>query len=158
MAQATCLQLNAGRRTINSRNAVRNYPTRFAGFAELPMHEPQEAAKELHRMCSGESEGVRFVGALVDSHTESGLYYDGPEFDTLWETATKLDTPIYIHPTWPADELVSAYQSPSLPENITLSILAFALAGTVMWRFMLCDCTPPAFLTDSPSSRLLSGI
>jgi predicted TIM-barrel fold metal-dependent hydrolase len=108
--------------------AVRSHPGRFAGFAELPMHEPQEAAREIRRTCSGKKEdGMTFVGALVDSHTENGLYYDGPEFDVLWEEAMKLDVPIYIHPTWPAEQLFTAYKSPHLPEDVTMSILAFGL-------------------------------
>lgn len=105
--------------------AVRAHPDRFAGFAELPMDEPQEAAKELERTCSGGLDGVKFVGALVDSHTESGLYYDGPEFDVLWDAAVELDVPIYIHPTWPSEQLITAYQSPHLSEDVTMSILAF---------------------------------
>ncbi|KAI1122246.1 hypothetical protein F5Y10DRAFT_254471 [Nemania abortiva] len=106
-------------------DAVRSNPSRFAGFAELPMDEPQEAARELHRTCSGEMNGVKFVGALIGSHTESGLYYDGPEFDVLWEEATKLDVPIYIHPTWPSEQLSAALQSPHLPNNVNMAILAF---------------------------------
>jgi predicted TIM-barrel fold metal-dependent hydrolase len=107
--------------------AVRSYPGRFAGFAELPMHEPHEAARELRRTCSGENskDGMKFVGALVDSHTESGLYYDGPEFDLLWEAAVKLDVPIYIHPTWPSEQLFTTYKSPHLHEDVTTSIAAF---------------------------------
>ncbi|KAI1160695.1 hypothetical protein F5B18DRAFT_493097 [Nemania serpens] len=105
--------------------AIRSHPSRFAGFAELPMHEPQEAARELRRTCSGELDGVKFVGALVDSHTEDGLYYDGPEFDALWDEASKLDVPIYIHPTWPSEQLSIAYQSSHIPSNVNLSILAF---------------------------------
>ncbi|KAF2643049.1 amidohydrolase 2 [Massarina eburnea CBS 473.64] len=105
--------------------AVRAHPQRFAGFAELPMDEPQEAAKELRRTCSGETEGLKFVGALIDSHTESGLYYDGPEFDELWEEAVQLDVPIYIHPTWPSEQQVAANKAPHLPENTMVQILAF---------------------------------
>ncbi|ORY55896.1 uncharacterized protein BCR38DRAFT_490903 [Pseudomassariella vexata] len=106
--------------------AVRFHPDRFAGFADLPMYEPQEAAKELHRTCSREKDdGMKFVSALVDSHTKSGLYYDDPEFDVLWKEATNLDVPIYIHPTWASEQVFTAYKSPHLPENVTTSILAF---------------------------------
>ncbi|KAI1840911.1 hypothetical protein JX265_013407 [Neoarthrinium moseri] len=105
--------------------AVRSNPGRFAGFAELAMDEPEEAAKELRRTCSGDMNGVKFVGALVDSHTEGGRYYDGPEFDVLWTEATKLDVPIYIHPTWPSERLFTAYKSPHLSDEVTTSILAF---------------------------------
>lgn len=105
--------------------AVRSHPDRFAGFAELPMDEPDEAAQELRRTCSGENGAVKFVGALIDSHTEKGLYYDGPEFDVLWKEAVRLDVPIYIHPTWPSEQLFEAYKSPHLPEHVSKSILAF---------------------------------
>ncbi|MCJ1472474.1 hypothetical protein MMC13_001122 [Lambiella insularis] len=105
--------------------AVRSHPGRFAGFAELPMHEPQEAAQELRRTCSGRTDGMEFVGALVDSHTETGLYCDGPEFDALWAEAVELDVPIHIHPTWPSEQLYTACSSPHLSEQTNLSILAF---------------------------------
>ncbi|KAI0907136.1 hypothetical protein F4823DRAFT_604014 [Ustulina deusta] len=72
-----------------------------------------------------EMNGVRFLGALVDNHTEGGLYYDGPDFDALWEEATKLDVPIYIHPTWPSARLSDTYKSPHLPNEVNMSILAF---------------------------------
>ena len=89
------------------------------------MHAPKEAALELRRTCSGQNGGLKFVGALVDSHTDDGLYYDGPEFDALWAEAVKLDVPIYIHPTWPSEQLFAAYKSPHLTEDVNLSILAF---------------------------------
>ncbi|KAJ2990275.1 hypothetical protein NUW58_g3031 [Xylaria curta] len=89
------------------------------------MGEPQEAARELRRTCSGEMNGVKFVGALVDSHTGDGLYYEGPEFDVVWEEATKLDVPIYIHPTWPSEQLSATYQSRYIPDRVNVSILGF---------------------------------
>lgn len=112
---------------------------RFAGFAELPMGEPDEAAKELRRVCAGDflfpststtslkpGSGGGFVGALVDSHTESGQYYDSPAYDSLWAAAVDLDVPIYIHPTWPSDQLAASYySSPELPGLVNASIGAF---------------------------------
>lgn len=105
--------------------AVQANPTRFAGFAELPMDEPEEAAKELRRTCGEGLKGVKFVGALVDSHTESGLYYEGPEFDAVWSAAVELNVPIYIHPTWPSEQLSNAYKSPVLSEMVNSSIMAY---------------------------------
>ncbi|KAH9892959.1 hypothetical protein F4778DRAFT_794961 [Xylariomycetidae sp. FL2044] len=109
--------------------AVRAHPGRFAGFAELPMHEPAAAARELRRTCSGEAYGgaAAFVGALVDSHTEAGAYYDGPAYDAVWAEAARLDVPVYLHPTWPTERLSAAYPAapPHLPEPVATSILAF---------------------------------
>lgn len=106
--------------------AVRTHPGRFAGFADLPMHDPVEAAKELRRMCDGHAGGVKFLGALVDSHTDTGIYYDGPDYDVLWAEAVKLDVPIYLHPNIPSDGVYSGYlKSPHLSEKANLSIQAF---------------------------------
>lgn len=114
--------------------AVRAHPSRFAAFAELPMDDPEAAAAELRRTCGGdgvsESDGgapVRFVGALVDSHTEAGRYYDGPEYDVLWAAAAALGAPIYLHPTWPSPAASAAAQrtSPHLPAATTTAIHAF---------------------------------
>lgn len=101
--------------------AVQTHPERFAGFAVLPMEHPAEAATELRRTCSE----AKFLGALVDSHTGSGTYYEGPEYDVLWEAASELDVPIYIHPTWPSEGQLSGYRSKAIPEQVSAAISAF---------------------------------
>lgn len=107
--------------------AVRSHPSRFVGFAKLPMYDPVEAAKELGRVCSDNGpNGVKFVGALVDSHTDEGLYFDGPEFDVLWSEAVKQDVPIYLHPTLPSEQLYTAHKSPHLSDFPNLAIQSFA--------------------------------
>ncbi|KAG8164079.1 hypothetical protein KVR01_005997 [Diaporthe batatas] len=102
--------------------AVQTHPERFAGFAALPMGHPAEAATELRRTCSE----AKFLGALVDSHTESGTYYEGPEYDALWQAACELDVPIYIHPTWPSERQSSTYRSKAIPDQVSAAISAFA--------------------------------
>ena len=77
--------------------AIEVHPERFAGFAALPVAEPEECARELER-CVNE---LRFKGALIDNHTANGTYYDGDDYDALWAKAEVLGVPIYLHPTWP---------------------------------------------------------
>lgn len=85
--------------------AVKRNPTRFAGFAVLPMIAPEDAAGELRR-CVRE---LGFVGALTDNHVH-GKYYDGEEFWPVFEAAAELDVPIYIHPTYPTDRQRAVYR------------------------------------------------
>lgn len=101
--------------------AVQAHPGRFAGFAVLPMEHPAEAATELRRTCSED----KFLGALVDSHTDAGTYYEGPEYDVLWKAASELDVPIYIHPTWPSEGLYNTYRSKVIPEQMSSAISTF---------------------------------
>jgi 2,3-dihydroxybenzoate decarboxylase len=47
-----------------------------------------------------------FKGALVNGYSsdgslDRGRYYDGPEYDPLWERFTALDVPFYLHPRNP---------------------------------------------------------
>ncbi|KAK3072899.1 hypothetical protein LTR53_006002 [Teratosphaeriaceae sp. CCFEE 6253] len=84
--------------------AVRKNKERFAGFAVLAMSEPEEAAKELQRTVSQHG----FVGALIDCHVK-GRYYDGPKYETFWREAEELDVPIYIHPTWPSEDMAPRF-------------------------------------------------
>ena len=72
---------------------IAEHPTRFAGFAALPLQDGEAAAKELERAVT--QLGLR--GALVNAHTQ-GKYLDDPSLRVLWERAEGLDVPLYLHP------------------------------------------------------------
>lgn len=72
---------------------IARHPTRFAGFAALPMQDPSAAADELTRAVTQ----LGFKGALVNGHT-NGVYYDAPAYDVFWERMQALDVPLYLHP------------------------------------------------------------
>ncbi len=50
---------------------IEKHPTRYAGFAHLPMQEPEAAAEELER-CVRQ---LGFKGALINGHS-NGVYLD----------------------------------------------------------------------------------
>jgi len=89
---------------------IAEHPTRFSGFAALPLQDPGAAAKELDRAVS--QLGLR--GALVNAHTQ-GRYLDDPELRVLWERAEALDVPLYLHP---ANGFDSAHVLSGHPELI----------------------------------------
>ncbi|MDL4813272.1 amidohydrolase family protein [Actinomadura opuntiae] len=68
-------------------------PTRFAGFAALPLQNPKAAARELERAVTQ----LGFCGAMVNAHTQ-GRYLDDPTLRVVWESAVALDVPLYLHP------------------------------------------------------------
>ncbi len=77
-------------------------PDRFAGFAALPMQDPEAAIMELTR-CIGE---LGFRGALVNGFTQkdtpdSVIYFDGPEYRPFWAAVEALGVPFYLHPRNP---------------------------------------------------------
>ncbi|TAL75772.1 MAG: amidohydrolase [Burkholderiaceae bacterium] len=72
---------------------IDRHPTRYGGFATLPMQDPKGAADELERVVKDRG----FKGALVNGHT-NGVYYDGADYNIFWERLQQLDVPFYLHP------------------------------------------------------------
>jgi 2,3-dihydroxybenzoate decarboxylase len=72
---------------------VAAHPSRFAGFAALPLQDGEAAAKELHRAVTE----LGLCGALVNAHTQ-GRYLDDPSLRVVWAAAQDLDVPLYLHP------------------------------------------------------------
>jgi len=98
--------------------AVKANPTRFAGFASVPIQAPDKAADELERAIRQ----LGFKGALINGHTR-GRYLDDRFFTPVLERADALGVPIYIHPTRPPEPVVQALYSGFSPEvNAQLAI------------------------------------
>ncbi len=72
---------------------IQRHPTRFRGFAHLPMQDPRAAADELER-CVRE---LQFVGGLINGQT-GGHYLDEELYYPFWERVEALDVPVYLHP------------------------------------------------------------
>src|SRR5215813_7642939 len=72
---------------------IAKHPTRYAGFAHLPMQEPRAAVSELERCITT----LGFKGALINGHT-NGVYLDDARYLPFWERVAALAVPVYIHP------------------------------------------------------------
>jgi len=83
--------------------AIKKHPTRFAGFASLPIQAPDEAAKEFER-CIRQ---LGFKGTNINGHTR-GRYLDDPFFTPILTCADALQVPIYLHPTVPHKPVADA--------------------------------------------------
>jgi len=83
--------------------AVKRHPSRFAGFAALPVAAPDQAAAELERTVRD----YGFKGALINGH-HRGRYLDDQFFWPILERAESLRVPIYVHPTQPPQPVVDA--------------------------------------------------
>jgi 5-carboxyvanillate decarboxylase len=84
--------------------AIRKYPTRFAGMAAVAPQNPKKAAEELER-------GVRKLGlkgAVINSHTQ-GEYLDDQKYWDIFAAAEALDVPVYIHPNSPPRGMIEPF-------------------------------------------------
>src|SRR5271169_777606 len=116
---------------------VRKRPARFAGFAALPMQDPEAAAAELTR-CVKE---LGFIGALVNGFSQVGTpenvtYYDLPQYRPFWKIVEELDVPFYLHPRNPLPDWSRQYEGhnwllgPNWAFSAETSVHALRLIGS----------------------------
>ena len=72
--------------------AVQAHPDQFAGFASVPLQDPDAGADEFERAVRD----LGMKGAMIIGQTD-GRYLDDDRFAPLWERAEALDAPIYLH-------------------------------------------------------------
>lgn len=97
--------------------AVKKFPTRFAGLATIAPHDPNGAADELERAVKK----LSLKGVIINSHTK-GEYLDGKKFWPIFETAEKLNVPIYLHPRIPSPGM----RQPYLDYHLDAAILGYS--------------------------------
>jgi uncharacterized protein len=93
--------------------ASKHHPSRFAGFAALPIAAPEKAAAELERTVREHG----FKGALINGH-HRGRYLDDKFFWPILERAQSLRVPIYLHPTQPPQTVIEASYAGFSPEVV----------------------------------------
>lgn len=91
--------------------AIERHPTRFFGFATLPLAALDTAAAELEHMVRERG----FMGALINGH-HRGRYLDDKSFWPILERAEALEVPIYLHPTQPPQPVIEASYGGFAPE------------------------------------------
>lgn len=100
-------------RAINDRcaEAVAAHPDRFNALATLPTQAPGAAIVEAKRAITE----LGFCGVVINGHTQ-GRFLDAPEFGELLFAIEELDVPVYLHPTYPPQQVADVYFS-GLPES-----------------------------------------
>lgn len=91
--------------------AVARHPHRYAGFASVPMQDPERAADELERCVTD----LGFKGAMLNGYTtvgstDAGWYYDHPRYTVFWERLHDLGVPAYLHPRDPLPRNQGPYE------------------------------------------------
>ena len=83
---------------------VAAHPTRFAGFAALPLQNPDAAVVELRRAVVE----LGLKGVLHNSHI-LGHYLDEPQFRPVWAELERLGVTLYLHPAMVPAEILRVY-------------------------------------------------
>jgi 2,3-dihydroxybenzoate decarboxylase len=89
---------------------IKKHPDRYVGLAALAPQDPVGAANELERAVK--KLGMR--GAKLNSHVR-GEYLDDKKYWPLFETAEKLDVPVYLHPTIPSAAILKGFADYGFP-------------------------------------------
>ncbi|MAF20240.1 MAG: hypothetical protein CMI55_01010 [Parcubacteria group bacterium] len=95
-------------RAVNENLAeeVKKYPDRLVGFATLPLRDPLAAVEELTRAITELGLKGVCIPASIDGQSPTSS-----QFIPIYETASRLDIPVFIHPNIPAgSEPMSPYR------------------------------------------------
>jgi 2,3-dihydroxybenzoate decarboxylase len=80
-------------------NVVARHPDRYAGFAAVPLQNPEAAADELERCVTQ----LGFKGVMVNGYSNiddenTAEYTDEPRLEVFWAKVAELNVPVYLHP------------------------------------------------------------
>jgi len=78
---------------------IARHPDRYAGFAAVPLQDPEAAADELDRCVKQ----LGFKGVLINGYSNiqdenTAEYTDEPKFEVFWAKVAELNVPLYLHP------------------------------------------------------------
>ena len=77
---------------------IAQHPTRFKGFASIPMDAPESALKELHRAI----DTLKLNGVILLSNI-GGKPLTSPEYRSFFAEANRMNLCIFLHPMLPAN-------------------------------------------------------
>ncbi|MGB8407434.1 MAG: amidohydrolase family protein, partial [Mycobacterium sp.] len=131
--------------------ATRRHPDRLRMFASLALGQPDRAADELYR-------GVRelgCVGGFLDG-TEGGSFLDDPRYSPIFEAASELDVPLYLHPSPPPRAVQEIYTA-GLPETSAYFLATAAYAWHAELGLHCLRIILAGVLDRFPKLRLIIG-
>ena len=118
---------------------IASEPTRFGGWALLPMQDPVAASQELRRCVRDHG----FVGGHIGSNVR-GIYLHDAQFEPIFKTAVDLGVPLFIHPADPLGK--------DRTKDYELTIVAgYLFDNTINILKMICS----GFLDRWPDLKLL---
>ena len=90
-------------------DAVRRFPTRFAGLGAIAPQDPAAAAREIERAMGP----LGLKGVVINSHV-NGEYLDHEKYWDIFAAAEAHRAPIYIHPSTPPRDMIEPFLSAGL--------------------------------------------
>ena len=120
---------------------IARHPTRFKGFASIPMDAPDAALEELHRAI----DVLKLNGVVLLSNI-GGKPLTSPQYRTFFEEANRLKLCIFLHPMLPAN-------SESFREYVLGPIIGFPFDTSLAVARMCYD----GMFEDFPDIRWIVG-
>lgn len=133
--------------------AVVAHPDRYAGLAVLPVGDPQAAVAELNRAVT--TLGLR--GVLLKGNYQN-KFFDEPFFLPIFEAAATLDVPVYFHPSFIPQAVMSHYFESNQWSDVVTGILSSAGYGWHMdVGIQVIRMIASGIFDKLPGLKLISG-
>ncbi len=126
-------------------------PSRFAGFAHLPMATPEDAAIELERAVKQ----LGFCGAMICG-TINTLFLDDPKFAPVLAKAQQLDVPLYLHPAVPPPGIQDIYYK-RLPKDVSSTLATAGFGWHAETAIHILRLVGSGTLDSFPKLQLIIG-
>lgn len=133
--------------------AIKTNPTRFAGLAVLPVGDPTAAATELKRAVTE----LHLNGVLLKGNYQN-KYFDDSFFFPIFEMASKLDVPVYFHPSFIDPSVTQHYFASDNWSDVVTGILSSAGYGWHMdVGIQVIRMMASGIFDKLPNLKLVSG-
>lgn len=133
-------------------HATKKYPGRFYGYATLSVDDVSAAVRELER-CVKE---LGFVGVMFNGPFE-GHFLDDERFFPIFEKASELDVPVYLHPTEVAPEIRKYYYEGSWNGRTANTFAGFGIGWHYDTAMHLMRFILSGIFDKLPSLKMIVG-
>ncbi|MTV81479.1 amidohydrolase family protein [Secundilactobacillus folii] len=128
-------------------------PSRFSGFAVLPVGDPKAAATELKRAVND----CHLKGVLLKGNYK-GHFFDDPFFRPIFEMASHLDVPVYMHPSFIPSTITQHYfESDQWSDIVTGNLSTTAYGWHMDIGIQIIRMITSGIFDQLPNLKLISG-
>ena len=132
-------------------NAAR-YPGRLYAFANLPLGDGDEAAKELERSVKE----LGAVGTMISGHYH-GLPYDDDLYFPIFEKAQELDVPVYLHPGLVDPVIREKYYQGKWSDRMTFLLSGFGVGWHYDIGMQVVRLIASGLFDKLPQLKIMTG-
>lgn len=141
-------------RNINNHlaDAISKHPDRFAGFATLPLAEPEACADELERAVTE----LGFVGSAVPGRVD-GRFLSDSCFEPFLAKSEELGAPIYLHPGLIPQNVIDLCYTQNLEPDVIATVSKYGFGWHIDAGIHMLNLVLTGVFDRHPNLQIILG-